>query len=120
MSKIMFDMLELPTEEEVHRQDYEDEPHPLKDEDWVWEVEYLMDEIEEASRRLRREMGNLTHYTPVLQKFKYLKSLIRKYGNHASDCGYYKVRTPRAGDEYRLCDCGWLELERKLKRKRWY
>lgn len=119
--KHRFEDLELPEEKEIYRQDYEDEPHPLKDEEWMWEVGILADTIEWMSKDLRQQIQYLAEQTPVLSKFKYLKGLLEKYGNHTPDCKYMSVVAPRLGEEYSLCTCGWYELSSKLKRakRRW-
>lgn len=114
MNKIRFDDLELP--EEIHPQQYEDEPHPLKDEEWMWEVGHLADSIEWMSKDLRKQVQYLEEQTKVIRKFHYLKSLLEKYGGHTPDCKYMSIVTPRIGEEYTSCTCGWYELSSKLKR----
>jgi len=118
MDKTRFSELELP--EEIYPQYSEDEPHPLKDEEWLFEVGNYLDRIAGATKDLKSEIKYLTSETRIISRFTYLKRLLRDYGSHQLDCKALTIEVPNFGEERRLCTCGWCELKFKLKHKRRY
>lgn len=107
--------LELP--EEIYPQIYEGEPHLLKDSDWLLEVRGLADDLRRKAGELQKEIDLLTSQTEVVKKFKRMKTLLKAYGSHKYNCKYLKTPTPKCGEEYKLCDCGWYEIGRVLRRR---
>ena len=110
-----FENLEEP--KELLPDAYEDEVHPLKEEDWRGEVETYCMTIKHAVDDLQQEIGYFVQQTPIIRRFRFLRKLLKDYGAHKPECKYFSVETPRIGEEYKLCDCGWYAVKMNLRRR---